>query len=53
MTCEGLYGSLCSHEHRMDQRVVTSVDHAFQSKVNITGKGDQSGKLRAREGGKM
>ncbi|KAJ0093361.1 hypothetical protein Patl1_26100 [Pistacia atlantica] len=36
MTMEGLMGSLCSHEHRMNQRTATSVEQAFQSKVILS-----------------
>ena len=43
MTIEGLMGSLCSHEHRMNQRTVVSVEQAFQSKVTLTEKGSSSG----------
>lgn len=38
MTIEGLMGSLCSHEHRMNHISAGSVEQAFQSKVNVPGK---------------
>ena len=43
MTIEGLMGSLCSHEHRMNHRAEVSVEQAFQSKVILSNKSGSSG----------
>jgi len=52
MTIEGLMGSLCAHEYRMNQRSVEPVEQAFQSKVTLSntnsssaGKGSAQGKV--------
>ena len=42
MTIEGLMGSLCSHEHRMNHRAEMSVEQVFQSKVNLSSKSSTS-----------
>ena len=38
MTIEGLMGSLCFHEHKMNHRAEVSVEQAFQSKANMSNK---------------
>ncbi|KAL5806123.1 hypothetical protein ACOSQ4_028856 [Xanthoceras sorbifolium] len=50
MTIEGLLGSLCSHEHRMNHRSATSIEQAFQSKVNLSSTSSSSSDKTSSQG---
>ena len=43
MTIEGLMGSLCAREYRMNQRSAEPVEQAFQSKVTLSNTSSSSG----------
>ena len=42
MTIEGLMGSLCAHEYRMNQRLAEPIEQAFQSRVTLSNKANFS-----------
>ena len=50
ITIEGLLGSLCFHEHRMNHRAAAPVEKAFQSKVNLSGTSSCSGDKTSSQG---
>eukprot|EP00268_Persea_americana_P051130 TRINITY_DN5623_c0_g1_i2.p1 TRINITY_DN5623_c0_g1~~TRINITY_DN5623_c0_g1_i2.p1 ORF type:complete len:341 (-),score=50.50 TRINITY_DN5623_c0_g1_i2:1073-2095(-) len=49
-TIEGLLGSLCSHEHRINHKAAAPVEQTFQSKVNLSSTNSSSGDKPSSQG---